>query len=159
MSASDKAKLDGIASGAQVNAVTSVAGRTGAITLANSDVSGSAPLANPALSGIPTAPTAEVGTNTTQIATTAFVMANGGGSKYYTSTLSNASGAQAFTIENGVANKVSFSYGAPLTSAQVAAINTMGDVYISSVSDTSVSIYKSTAPGISTIPIVIIVRI
>jgi hypothetical protein len=35
-----------------------------------------ASLASPPLTGIPTAPTATVGTNTTQIATTAFVMAN-----------------------------------------------------------------------------------
>lgn len=38
-----------------------------------------APLASPALTGTPTAPTATVGTNTTQIATTAFVLANSGG--------------------------------------------------------------------------------
>ena len=36
-------------------------------------------LNNTALTGIPTAPTAANGTNTTQIATTAFVLANGGG--------------------------------------------------------------------------------
>lgn len=35
-----------------------------------------APLASPALTGTPTAPTAAVATNTTQIATTAFVLAN-----------------------------------------------------------------------------------
>ena len=35
-----------------------------------------APLASPALTGTPTAPTAAVGTSTTQIATTEFVMAN-----------------------------------------------------------------------------------
>ena len=35
-----------------------------------------APLANPAFTGIPTAPTASAGTNTTQIATTAFVVNN-----------------------------------------------------------------------------------
>lgn len=38
-----------------------------------------APLASPALTGTPTAPTATVGTNTTQVATTAFVLANAGG--------------------------------------------------------------------------------
>ena len=38
MSTSDKSKLDGIAAGAQVNAVTSVAGKTGAVTLAKGDV-------------------------------------------------------------------------------------------------------------------------
>ena len=36
-----------------------------------------APLASPALTGTPTAPTATAGTNTTQIATTEFVLANG----------------------------------------------------------------------------------
>lgn len=35
-----------------------------------------APLASPALTGVPTAPTAAAGTNTTQIATTAFVLSN-----------------------------------------------------------------------------------
>ena len=61
-------KIDGPA-----EAVVSVAGRTGAITLAVADISGAAPLASPALTGTPTAPTATAGTNTTQIATTAFV--------------------------------------------------------------------------------------
>ena len=36
---------------------------------------GTAPLASPALTGVPTAPTAAAGTNTTQLATTAFVAA------------------------------------------------------------------------------------
>lgn len=40
MSAADKSKLDGIQAGAQVNAVTSVAGKTGAVTLSASDISG-----------------------------------------------------------------------------------------------------------------------
>lgn len=38
-----------------------------------------APLASPALTGAPTAPTAAIATNTTQLATTAFVIANAGG--------------------------------------------------------------------------------
>jgi hypothetical protein len=37
-----------------------------------------APISSPAFTGTPTAPTAVTGTNTTQIATTAFVLANGG---------------------------------------------------------------------------------
>lgn len=40
-----------------------------------SNVALKAPLASPALTGIPTSPTASVGTNTTQVATTAFVKA------------------------------------------------------------------------------------
>lgn len=75
LSAADKTKLDGVEAGAQVNTVTSVAGKTGAVTLAVADVSGAAPLASPALTGTPTAPTAAAATNTTQIATTAFVQA------------------------------------------------------------------------------------
>jgi len=38
MSAADKVKLDGIETGAQVNVVTSVAGKTGAVTLVKADV-------------------------------------------------------------------------------------------------------------------------
>jgi len=38
MSVTDKTKLDGIQAGAQVNAVTSIAGRTGVVTLTKSDV-------------------------------------------------------------------------------------------------------------------------
>ncbi len=42
-----------------------------------SDLASKAPLVSPTLTGTPAAPTAGVGTNTTQIATTAFVLANG----------------------------------------------------------------------------------
>ena len=61
--------------------VTSVAGRTGAITLAVADVSGAAPLASPTFSGTPSLPTGTIavtqtaGNNTTALATTAFVTA------------------------------------------------------------------------------------
>lgn len=47
---------------------------TGTVTIpAGASISGFAPLANPALTGTPTAPTATAATNTTQIATTEFV--------------------------------------------------------------------------------------
>lgn len=63
--------------------VASVFGRTGAIVAQTNDysvgqVAGAAGLASPAFTGVPTAPTAPLGTNTTQLATTAFVLANGG---------------------------------------------------------------------------------
>lgn len=54
MSAADKTKLNGIASGAQPNAVTSVAGKTGAVTLTVSDVSGVAPTNNATFTGTTT---------------------------------------------------------------------------------------------------------
>ena len=61
--------------------VSSVFGRVGAVLPALGDyvvgqVTGAAPLASPAFTGTPTAPTATLGTNTTQVATTAFVLAN-----------------------------------------------------------------------------------
>ncbi len=46
------------------------------ITFASNTLTGVAPLASPALTGTPSAPTATGGTNTTQIATTAFVLGN-----------------------------------------------------------------------------------
>lgn len=58
-------------------AVSSVFGRTGAVVAANGDysvgqVTGAAPLASPALTGTPTAPTQAPSTNNTDIATTAY---------------------------------------------------------------------------------------
>lgn len=57
--------------------VSSFNTRTGVVTLTGSDVSaaGGALVASPALTGTPTAPTAGAGTNTTQLATCAFVLA------------------------------------------------------------------------------------
>jgi 3-polyprenyl-4-hydroxybenzoate decarboxylase len=62
-------KLDGPA-----EAVTTVAGRIGAVVLAVADVSGAAPLASPTFTGTPISTTAAINTNTTQIATTQFVI-------------------------------------------------------------------------------------
>lgn len=68
--------LSGMTSGqipvaATATTVTSSLATTGSGTVVLS--------ASPALTGAPTAPTATVGTNTTQVATTAFVLANAGG--------------------------------------------------------------------------------
>jgi len=48
------------------------------VTNLPTDLAAKAPLASPALTGTPTAPTAAAATNTTQVATTAFVIANAG---------------------------------------------------------------------------------
>jgi hypothetical protein len=57
--------------------VISFNGRSGAVSLTANDISaaGGAPLGSPALYGVPTAPTPPPGTNTTQLATAAFVQA------------------------------------------------------------------------------------
>ena len=67
-------------SGCPNSLVQSVFGRTGVVVAQSGDynvsqVTGAAPLASPAFTGVPTGPTAGFGTNTTQLATTAFVQA------------------------------------------------------------------------------------
>lgn len=94
-----QAKLDGIEAGADVTDTTNV---TAAGALMDSELTNlaqvkafdttdyataaqgatadaAAPLASPTFTGVPAAPTAAEGTDTTQIATTAFVLANSGG--------------------------------------------------------------------------------
>lgn len=57
------------------NSVASFNGRTGAVTLQANDISAAtgALIASPTFTGVPAGPTATAGTNTTQLATTAFV--------------------------------------------------------------------------------------
>lgn len=62
--------------------VSSVFGRNGAVTAGSGDysvgqVSGAAPLASPAFTGTPTAPTPSTSDNSTKVATTAYVQAQG----------------------------------------------------------------------------------
>lgn len=81
--------------------VTSVAGRTGAVVLTVSDVSGAAPLASPTFTGVPVAPTASSGTNNTQIATTGYVQ--------------NATqGFQSVTVASGTVVLTSAQYSVPV---------------------------------------------
>lgn len=67
-----QAAINGVTGG---GVVTSVAGKTGAVSLTVADVAGAAPATSPTFTGMPAAPTAVAGTNTTQLATTAFVQA------------------------------------------------------------------------------------
>lgn len=77
-------------SGCATVPVTSVFGRTGTVTAQSGDysvaqVTGAAPLASPALTGSPTAPTATLGDSSTLVATTAFVK----GQNYLTSAVTS----------------------------------------------------------------------
>ena len=65
VSATELGYLDGVTSAIQTQIDSKLATATASSTYA--------PLASPALTGVPTAPTATAGTNTTQIATTAYV--------------------------------------------------------------------------------------
>lgn len=54
-------------------AIDEVSGLSGTVSTLSTDMANKAPLASPALTGTPTAPTAAKGTNTTQVATTQYV--------------------------------------------------------------------------------------
>ena len=58
-------------------AVTGTTSLTGALSGSTATFSGAISSVSPTFTGTPTAPTASIGTNTTQIATTAFTLANG----------------------------------------------------------------------------------
>lgn len=85
MTGSDKTKLNGIATGATANAATATTPKMDGTATVGSETAyakgdhvhptdtSRAPLASPTFTGTPKAPTASAGTNTTQIATTAFV--------------------------------------------------------------------------------------
>lgn len=79
MTAAMVTKLNGIATGATKVTVDSALSSSSTNPVqnkvVNTAIAAKAPLASPALTGTPTAPTAAAGTNTTQIATTAFVQA------------------------------------------------------------------------------------
>lgn len=87
-SSAEKTKLAGIATGATANATDAQlrdrSTHTGAqaistVTGLQTALDAKAPLASPAFTGTPTAPTATAGVNTTQVATTAFVQSAVGG--------------------------------------------------------------------------------
>ena len=73
----EKDKLAGIEAGATNNVIDSALSDTSTNALQNKIIKAAldlkAPLANPGFTGVPTAPTAGAGTNTTQLATTQFV--------------------------------------------------------------------------------------
>ncbi len=100
--------------------VTSVAGKTGAVTLVVADVAGAAPLASPPFTGVPTAPTAAPGTNTTQIATTAFVTAAGyQGGVQYQDEGSNIGGVGAALVVNFTGGGVTASFSSGTVTVNV----------------------------------------
>lgn len=115
MSSADKVKLNGIAtSAAAVGSVTPLVSGTATVgtssTAARSDHihptdTTRAPLASPALTGTPTAPTAAAGTDTIQIATTAFVNAEIVNDRPFEATVANIkmNGTQAVGTANTVA--------------------------------------------------------
>jgi hypothetical protein len=97
-----------------------VAGVTSAI---QTQIDTKAPLASPALTGTPTAPTASVGTDTTQIATTAFAIANATKMQKLGGTLLNGLSLVEFTGIPSNANTV-------ILTLNLASMNTVGNFLV-----------------------------
>lgn len=106
--------------------VSSVAGKTGTVVLSSSDVglgnvtneSKATMFTNAALTGTPTAPTAAAGTNTTQIADTAFVFAAVNNKTSITGnagTASKLATARKITLTGAVSGEASFDGSSNLT--------------------------------------------
>ncbi len=152
--------------------VSTVFGRAGAVVAASGDygvgqITGAAPLASPALTGTPTGPTASVGTNTTQLATTAFVLANGGGGGNTTSTslatgtVPKASGANALVnsaLDDGVttANQLTYAGSAGIAAKSMHTTDTVNNTQITGTTGSggdSTAVVNATA-GSSTLAIV-----
>ena len=135
--------------------VTSVAGRIGDVVLTVGDVAGAyaatnpsgfiaaaalvsyAPLASPALTGVPAAPTATVGTNTTQLATTAFVAA---------AVASGTSGVATFNTRTGAVSLISADVTGALTFTPYNATNPAG---YQTVAQVGAAITSGTAANVS----------
>jgi hypothetical protein len=117
-----------------------------------------APLASPALTGVPTAPTATVGTNTTQLATTAFVLANaggGGGSGTVTSvSVTTANGVSGSVATSTTTPAITLTLGA-ITPSSVAAtgpVSAAGAVQSHDSSGTYSEFVQSPAAGLTAYP-------
>lgn len=124
-----QAALSGVTAG-----VSSWNGRVGAVNLQANDVSaaGGAMVASPTFTGIPLAPTAAPGTNTQQIATTAFVMAAVGGGGVVSS-FNGRTGAVTLTTAD-----VTGVGGAPITSPAFTGTPT-GPTALQTVNDTTLA--------------------
>jgi Chaperone of endosialidase len=108
--------------------VTSFNLRTGAITLTLADITaaGGAPIASPAFSGAPSAPTAPLGTSTGQLATTAFVQD---------------------AVASSVTGVVSFNGRAGAVTLQAADVTGVGGALLASPAFTGTPSAPTAAPG------------
>lgn len=109
-----------------------------------------APLASPALTGIPTAPTAATGTTTTQIATTEFV-ANTVGAM--TSGVSDVKIDNASIVTSGIANIPTASSSAKglMTSADKSKLDAISGLTLDIVAGANVTVTPNTTNGTLTI--------
>ena len=138
--------------------VDSSAAETKKITVANlktavaPDLSTYAPLASPALTGSPTAPTAAVDTNTTQVATTAYVVGQAYAklaSPTFTGTPSLPTGTTGVTQSAGNNSTklatTAYADAAATAAASASTLDNLSDVTITSVSSGQLLSYNGSA--------------
>lgn len=139
--------------GAPCNLVSSVFGRTGVVLPVSGDytvsqVTGAAPLASPALTGVPTVPTATPGTNTTQAASTAFVLANAGSGLVTSVSVTSANGVSG-TSSGGSTPALTLALGA-ITPSSVSITGTGIPISTGVTSNTDLAGQITLASGVGT---------
>jgi hypothetical protein len=138
---------------ASTTGVVSFNGRSGLVTLQGSDVSalGFALLVSPAFVGTPSAPTATVGNSTTQIATTAFVMAAVAAATAGVATFNGRTGNVVLTdVDVGAVGVSSFNNRIGPVTLQANDISAAGGAVLASPIFTGVPTAPTAAPGVST---------
>lgn len=111
------------------------------------DLSAYAPLASPALTGVPTAPTASLGTSTTQLATTAFVLSQG--FQGATGSMPNASSASLVTTTSATTTFVTAITTSITVTASSAPILAKCVLDMTSATSASVATTRVTVNGVS----------
>ena len=117
---------------------------TGTVTIpGGAAISGYAPLASPTFAGAPAAPTASNGTNTTQLATTAFVQ---------NAVASGTAGVASFNSRTGIVTLSSADVTGALTFTPYNATNPSGFITSSAAASTYAPLASPTFTGTVTIP-------
>lgn len=133
---------------------------TGQIEDSGVAISSLAPLASPALTGVPTAPTATLGTNTNQVATTAFVEAAIGGSggdgfnliatgTNTTATMTVGTGASITTTGSGIVNANEVNGAVVPASAKALASNASNQVVAATVAGAGAGLTSGPTTSVS----------
>lgn len=154
-------------------AVSAVFGRTGAVIATAGDYTGSlvtnvpaggvvatnvqaavteldtkkAPLASPTFTGVPAVPTATLGTNTTQAASTAFVIANAGGSPPVTSVFTRTGAIVSANGDYTASQVTNVPAGGITTATAQAALNELDTKKANLASPTFTGVPISTTPS------------
>jgi hypothetical protein len=139
-------------SGGGSGSISSVFGRTGTVVATSGDytvsqVTGAAPSASPTFTGTPAGPTATPGTSTTQLATTAFVIANSAVASVFgrTGAVTAQSGDYSVGQVTGAAGTASPAFSGTPTTPTATALTSNTQIASTAYADAAVTVEKNRA--------------